>query len=206
MTSPGRPIDDPDVLLDLILPDPLPPGGRDLLVRVAAVSVNPRDVKSRKAMDASPDQPRVLGYDASGIVEAVGPECVFFQPGDAVMYAGVLDRQGSNAEFQLVDERIVGRKPMNLDHADAASLPLTSLTAYELLFDQMKIPDGALSAGETVLIVGGGGGVPSTIQLARAKTELTVVASASRPVTEAWVRECGAHHVVDHSRPNAAPD
>jgi NADPH:quinone reductase len=202
MTSPGRPIDDPQALLDLILPDPPPPRGRDLLVRVAAVSVNPRDVKSRKAMDASPQQPRVLGYDASGMVEAVGPECVLFQPGDAVMYAGVLDRQGSNAELQLVDERIVGRKPMNLDHADAASLPLTSLTAYELLFDRMKIPEGAQSAGETVLIVGGGGGVPSmAIQLARAKTELTVVASASRPVTEAWVRECGAHHVVDHSRP-----
>jgi zinc-binding alcohol dehydrogenase family protein len=153
-------------------------------------------------MEASPDQPCVLGYDASGVVEAVGSDCVLFQPGDEVMYAGVLDRPGSNAELQLVDERIVGRKPINLDHADAASLPLTSLTAYELLFDRMKIADRALSTRDTLLIVGGGGGVPSmAIQLARAKTELSVVASASRPVTEAWVRECGAHHVVDHSRP-----
>jgi zinc-binding alcohol dehydrogenase family protein len=199
----GLPISDPRALEDLELPAPGPPAGRDLLVRVRAVSVNPRDVKSRLAMPAPEGQPMVLGYDASGVVEAVGPEARLFRPGDEVFYAGVLNRQGSNAELQLVDERIVGRKPVTLGHAAAASLPLTALTAWEMLFDRLQVPregaDGAL------LIIGGAGGVPSVaIQLARRLTDAVVVATASRPESKAWVRELGAEHVVDHAQPLAA--
>ena len=197
----GLPIADEYALRDLELPDPPAPMGRDLLVRVQAVSVNPRDAKSRSTVKATPERPVVLGYDASGIVEAVGPEATLFRSGDAVFYAGVLNRQGSNAELQLVDERIVGRKPASLDHAAAASLPLTALTAYEMLFDRLGIPQGQGAEGDAVLILGGAGGVPSiTIQLARALTALTVVATASRPESERWVRELGAHHVANHSK------
>ncbi|MBV8401319.1 MAG: zinc-binding alcohol dehydrogenase family protein [Acetobacteraceae bacterium] len=198
----GLPISDENALLDLELPDPGPPAGRDLLVRVHAVSVNPRDSKSRKTFEASPDKPVILGYDASGVVEAVGPEVALFRPGDEVFYAGVLNRPGSNAELKLVDERIVGRKPASLDHAAAASLPLTALTAYEMLFDRLGIPRGD-RAGEAdaALILGGAGGVPSiAIQLARNLTALAVVATASRPESERWVRELGAHHVINHAR------
>ncbi|HEY0418899.1 MAG TPA: zinc-binding alcohol dehydrogenase family protein, partial [Acetobacteraceae bacterium] len=199
----GLPIDDPQALHDLTLPDPGPPEGRDLLVRVRAVSINPRDVKSRLVFPASPEAPLVLGYDASGVVEAVGPQATLFRPGDEVFYAGVLGRQGSNAELQLVDERITGRKPASIDHAAAASLPLTALTAYEMLFDRLEIEHGAQD--EVVLVLGGAGGVPSmAIQLVRAITSLTVIATASRPESAAWVRGLGAHHVIDHSQALAA--
>ena len=199
----GLHADDPRSLVDLDLPEPDVPSGRDLLVRVHAVSVNPRDVKSRATVPATAGQPVVLGYDASGVVEAVGPDARLFQPGDAVFYAGVLNRPGSNAELQLVDERIVGRKPTTLGHADAASLPLTSLTAWEMLFDRLLLPRDA--DAETLLIVGGAGGVPSiAIQAARLLTDATIVATASRPESAAWVRERGAHHVVDHTRALAA--
>jgi zinc-binding alcohol dehydrogenase family protein len=200
----GLPITDPRALEDLVLPDPAPPQGHDLLVRVKAVSVNPRDVKSRRATPASADAPVVLGYDASGIVEAVGPAVTLFRPGDEVFYAGVVNRQGSNAELQLVDERIVGRKPAKLGHAAAASLPLTALTAWEMLFDRLEMPRGG-GTGATLLVIGGAGGVPSiAIQAARLLTGATVVATASRPESAEWVRGCGAQHVVDHSRPLAA--
>ncbi len=201
--EPGLPITDEDALRDLELPDPPAPGGRDLLVRVHAVSVNPRDVKSRQVFRGTPGKPVILGYDASGVVEAVGPEAALFRPGDPVFYAGVLNRPGSNAELQLVDERIVGRKPASLDHATAASLPLTALTAYEMLFDRLGVPRGqAAGAGDAILILGGAGGVPSiAIQLARSLTGLTVVASASRPESERWVRALGAQHVVNHAKP-----
>jgi NADPH2:quinone reductase len=202
-TERGLPISDPRALQDLVLPDPPAPTGRDLLVWVHAVSANPRDAKSRAVFEATPEKPVVLGYDASGIVEAVGPECRLFRPGDAVFYAGVLDRQGSNAELQLVDERIVGRKPASLGHADAAALPLTTLTAWEMLFDRLAIPHDE-GVGEALLVLGGAGGVPSiAIQLARALTGLTVIGTASRPESERWVRDRGAHHVVDHTRPLA---
>lgn len=198
----GLPITDENALRDLELPDLPAPAGRDLLVRVHAVSVNPRDAKSRAVFKATPERPMVLGYDASGVVDAVGPEATLFRPGDEVFYAGVLNRPGSNAELQLVDERIVGRKPASLDHAAAASLPLTALTAYEMLFDRLDIPQGQAGAGDAVLILGGAGGVPSiAIQLARALTALTVVATASRPESERWVRELGAHHVINHAKP-----
>ena len=200
----GLPITDPRALEDLEVEDPGPPAGHDILVRVRAISVNPRDVKSRMATAASPAKPVVLGYDASGIVEAVGPEVQFFRPGDAVFYAGVVNRQGSNAELQLVDERIVGRKPTTLDHAAAASLPLTALTAWEMVFDRLEIPRGG-GGGQALLVIGGAGGVPSiAIQLARRLTGVTVIASASRPDSDAWVRDLGAQHVVNHAQSLAA--
>lgn len=197
------PASDPGALIDLDLPEPGLPTGRDLLVRVRAVSVNPRDAKSRLALPASAEKPVVAGYDASGVVEAAGPDAKLFRRGDEVFYAGTLDRPGSNAEWQLVDERIVGRKPASLDHKRAASLPLTALTAWEMLFDRLGIPRGG-GEGEALLMLGGAGGVPSVaIQLARRLTELAVVGTASRPESAAWVRDLGAHHIVDHSRPLA---
>jgi len=198
------PIGDPAALLDLDLPEPGLPTGRDLLVRVRAVSVNPRDAKSRLGLPASPEKPVVAGYDASGVVEATGPGASLFRPGDEVFYAGTLDRPGSNAEWQLVDECIVGRKPASLDHKQAASLPLTALTAWEMLFDRLEVPRGS-GEGDALLMLGGAGGVPSVaIQLLRRLTGLTVVGTASRPESAAWVRDLGAHHVVDHSQPLAA--
>src|SRR5690606_6786071 len=159
------------------------------------VSVNPRDVKSRMTQAGSAEAPVVLGYDASGVVDSVGEAVSLFKPGDEVFYAGVIGRQGSNAEFQLVDERIVGRKPSSVDHATAASLPLTSLTAYEMLFDRLAIGRHAENR-PSLLVLGGAGGVPScAIQLAR-HAGATVVATASRPESERWVRELGAHHVI----------
>lgn len=199
----GVVISDPHSLEDIELPEPEMPTGRDLLVRVRAVAVNPRDIKSRMSIEPSGGKPVVLGYDASGVVEAVGERVELFRPGDEVFYAGVLDRQGANAELQRVDERIVGRKPSTIDHAAAASLPLTSLTAWEMLFDRLQLPiDGGL--GETLLVIGGAGGVPSmTLQFARQLSDVAVVATASRPESQSWVRSLGAHHVVDHSRPLA---
>lgn len=195
-----------DALVDIELPKPVPQG-RDILVAVKAVSVNPVDYKQRQSAERSiaPGW-KVLGYDASGMVAAVGPEATLFKPGDAVFYAGVIDRPGTNAEFHLVDERIVGRKPRSLDWAESAALPLTALTAWEGLFHRMDVTGRKVAgAAQAIVIVGGAGGVGSiAIQLARKLTNLTVIATASRPETQAWVREMGAHHVVDHSKPLAA--
>jgi zinc-binding alcohol dehydrogenase family protein len=200
----GLALSDPHSLEDIELLPPEKPTGRDLLVRVRAVAVNPRDIKSRMSIEPSGGKPVVLGYDASGVVEAVGEQAELFRPGDEVFYAGVLDRQGCNAELQLVDERIVGRKPATIDHAAAASLPLTSLTAWEMLFDRLQLPMGG-GSGETLLVIGGAGGVPSmALQFARKLSDVVVVATASRPESLSWVRALGAHHVVDHSRPLAA--
>lgn len=194
----GLPIDDPAALIDIELPIP-EPGPRDLRVKVHAVSVNPVDTKVRHRAQVS--QPRVLGWDAVGTVEAVGAAVTLFKPGDAVFYAGVIDRPGSNAQYQLVDERIVARKPASLDDAQAAALPLTAITAWELLFDRLRIAEGG-GQGQVLLITGAAGGVGSIlVQLARKLTSLTVVGTASRPQTQAWARELGAHHVIDHSQP-----
>ena len=188
-------------LIDLDLPKP-EPKGRDLLVEVRAVSVNPVDVKVRAATPPEPGTVKVLGWDAAGVVVAAGPEARLFKPGDEVFYAGAIDRSGSNAEFQLVDERIVGPKPASLDFAAAAALPLTTITAWEMLFDRLDVGRPVPGAAPAVLIVGGAGGVGSiAIQLVRALTDLTVIATASRPETRAWVRELGAHHVIDHREP-----
>ncbi|MCK8787733.1 zinc-binding alcohol dehydrogenase family protein [Roseomonas sp. NAR14] len=195
------PIDDENSLLDLELPVPeLRP--RDLLVRVQAISVNPADVKLRASAAPPEGTARILGYDAVGIVEAVGAEATLFRPGDAVFYAGSIDRPGTYAELHAVDERIVGHKPASLGIAEAAALPLTAITAWELLFDRLGVPYGEKTSEGALLIVNGAGGVGSIlIQLARRLTGLTVIATASRPDTIAWCRRMGAHHVIDHHQP-----
>jgi NADPH2:quinone reductase len=196
------PIEHAEALLDVELPDPRP-SGRDLLVAVRAVSVNPVDTKVRAPKDGVEPVARVLGWDAAGVVVEVGPEVTLFRVGDEVFYAGSILRPGSNAELQLVDERVVGHKPARLDFAEAAALPLTSLTAWELLFERLAVPRGEpKQPAGTLLVVGAGGGVGSVaLQLARRLTGLTVVATASRPETAEWARQLGAHHVVDHSQP-----
>ena len=197
-TQHGLPIDDPQALVDTELPMPLA-GPHDLLVEVRAVSVNPVDTKVR--LGAAVTEPRVLGWDASGVVRAVGSAVTLFAPGDEVFYAGSIVRPGSNSQFQTVDERIVGKKPANLGFAEAAALPLTSITAWELLFDRLRVAEGG-GEGKSLLIVGAGGGVGSILtQLARQLTRLTVIGSASRDATREWVTKLGAHHTVDHTRP-----
>lgn len=175
------------------------PGPRDLLVEVKAVSVNPVDFKVRA--NRPPEGTVILGWDAAGIVKEAGAEVTMFKPGDEVMYAGEFTRPGTNAEFQAVDERLVGRKPASISFADAAALPLTSITAWEMLFDSFGIKEGD-GAGEALLVIGGAGGVGSImIQLAKKLTGLTVVASASRDDTIAWVKKMGADHTVNHRKP-----
>ncbi len=160
------------------------PKGRDLLIRVRAVAVNPRDLKSRRNISPSAGNPVVMGYDASGVVEATGPDVTLFRPGDHVFYAGVLDRQGANAEFQLVDERITGIKPAALSFEAAASVPLTGLTAWEMLFDRLQLSVNG-DADQTLLMLGGAGGVPCmAIQLARTLSRVNIIGTASRQ------REC----------------
>ena len=182
--------------------------GRDLLVRVQAVSVNPVDTKLRAGASPAAGEYKVLGFDAVGVVHSVGADVALFKPGDAVWYAGAIDRPGTNSEFHLIDERIVGRKPASLSAADAAALPLTAITAWELLFDRLRVPRGAAggtAAPATLLVVGAAGGVGSIlVQLARQLTGLTVVGTASRPETRDWVMEMGAHHVIDHHHPMPA--
>jgi zinc-binding alcohol dehydrogenase family protein len=196
----GLPIDDPLALVDLELPAPAP-GARDLLVEVRAVSVNPVDTKVRRG--AAVNGPRVLGWDAAGVVRAVGAQVTLFKPGDEVFYAGSITRAGSNSELHLVDERIVGRKPASLGFAEAAAMPLTAITAWELLFDRLGVPEGG-GEGQSLLIVGAAGGVGSRLtQLARRLTRLQVIGTASREETRQWVRDLGAHEVIDHARPLA---
>lgn len=194
------PIEDENSLVDIVLPEPIA-HARDLLVEVRANSVNPVDTKVRRRSEPAPGEWKVLGWDAAGIVRAVGPEVTLFKPGDHVWYAGDLMRQGSNSELQLVDERIVGNMPASLSFAEAAALPLTSLTAWEMLFDRLEIPLTKEAGNDTLLIIGAGGGVGSImVQLARHMTGLFVIGTASRPETQDWVRQLGAHAVVDHSR------
>jgi NADPH:quinone reductase len=194
------PISDPESLVDVELPDPTPTG-RDLLVRVKAISVNPVDTKVRSPKDKVEPAPRVLGWDAAGVVEAVGPECSMFKAGDEVFYAGDITRPGTNSELHLVDERIAGRKPRTLGWADAAALPLTSLTAYEAFHDRLRIDRDGGDKGRTLLIIGGAGGVGSIgTQLAKI-AGLRVIATASRPESQAFCKEQGAEHVIDHRRP-----
>ncbi|WP_413740456.1 zinc-binding alcohol dehydrogenase family protein [Sodalis sp. RH14] len=197
-TRHGLPIEDPQALVDIDLPKPTP-GARDLLVAVKAISVNPVDTKVRAKAEVS--APRVLGWDVAGVVEAVGADVTLFKPGDEVFYAGSITRPGCNSEFHLVDERIAGHKPASLDFAHAAALPLTSVTAWELLFDRLGVAENG-GEGDVLLIIGAGGGVGSILtQLARRLTRMTVVGTASRQETRDWVLKLGAHHVIDHSRP-----
>ncbi|QDX21516.1 zinc-binding alcohol dehydrogenase family protein [Pandoraea pnomenusa] len=192
------PIDDPESLVDIELPTPTP-AGRDILVKVEAISVNPVDTKVRAPKAKVEATPRVLGWDAAGTVAAVGPDATLFRVGDPVYYAGSITRAGANSEFHLVDERIVGHMPASLDFVSAAALPLTTITAWEALFDRLGVaPDGS-DEGKSVLVVGGAGGVGSiAIQLARRVARLTVVATASRPASADWCRQLGAQHVIDH--------
>lgn len=189
-------------LLDITLPQPVA-SGQDILVKVAAISVNPVDTKVRKRAQPAVGEYKVLGWDAAGEVVAVGDQVNRFAVGDRVYYAGALQRQGSNAEYQLVDERLVGKMPANLSFTEAAALPLTALTAWELLFDRLELAVPSLKYPKPVLLVtGAAGGVGSVlVQLARKLTTVTIVATASRAETKAWVSELGAHYVIDHSQP-----
>ncbi|BAP41787.1 zinc-binding dehydrogenase family oxidoreductase [Pseudomonas sp. StFLB209] len=194
------PITDSQALQDIELPAPVA-GPRDLLVEVKAISVNPVDTKIRRNVQPQDGAAKVLGWDVVGVVKAVGSDVTLFQPGDKVFYAGDLTRSGGNAELHVVDERIVGHAPSSLSFAHAAALPLTAITAWELLFERLQIAEGQ-GEGQSLLIVGAAGGVGSIlVQLARQLTSLKVIGTASRPETAAWVRELGAHEVIDHSQP-----
>lgn len=198
------PITEPESLIDIELPRPIA-HGHDLLVRVKTVAVNPVDYKIRQNVEPEAGQYKVLGWDAVGEVVAVGDEVSLFSPGEVVYYAGDLTRQGSNAEYQLVDERLVGRKPKSLSDAEAAALPLTAITAWEMLFEhleiQQQIPGQHYPTNEIILIVGAAGGVGSImLQLAKVLTGATVIATASRESSQEWVKKLGADYVIDHSR------
>ena len=198
------PVEDADSLIDFEAANP-EPKGRDIRVAVKAISANPVDYKVRKRAAPPEGEIKILGYDATGIVDAVGPDVTLFKPGDEVFYAGSIQRQGTNSQFHLVDERIVGAKPKSLSFAQAAALPLTSITAWELLFDRLGAVPGKSVDTRTLLITGGAGGVGSIlIQLARRLTGLTVVATATRPESQKWCRDLGAHAVIDHARPMKA--
>jgi len=195
------PISDAQSLQNIELPDPVA-GPRDLLVEVKAISVNPVDTKIRQNVQPEGDNAKVLGWDVAGVVKAVGSDVTLFQPGDKVFYAGSLTRPGANSELHVVDERIVGHMPKSLSFAHAAALPLTAITAWELLFERLNIAQEKNETQQSLLIVGAAGGVGSILtQLARQLTSLKVIGTASRPETEAWVRELGAHEVLDHSKP-----
>jgi len=193
------PIDAAEALIDFEVAKG-EPKGRDIRIAVKAISANPVDYKLRKRAAPPEGEFKILGFDAAGVVDAVGSEVTLFKVGDEVFYAGSIQRQGTNSEFHLVDERIVGRKPKTLSFAQAAALPLTSITAWELLFDRLGAVPGKSVDPRTLLIIGGAGGVGSIlIQLARRLTGLTVVATASRPESRKWCLDLGAHAVVDHA-------
>ncbi len=199
------PINDPESLIDIELPQPIATG-YDLLIKVKAIAVNPVDYKIRQKVSSTDGNYKVIGWDAVGEVVATGEAATQFKPGDVVYYAGDLNRQGSNAEYQLVDERLVGSKPKSLSDAEAAALPLTSITAWEILFEHLSIkqqnPDSKEKSDEVILVVGAAGGVGSIlIQLAKAITGATIIATASRESSRAWVKKLGADHVVNHTQP-----
>lgn len=202
--SPGS-VDRDDAFVDIDLAKP-EPDGRDILVEVKAISINPVDTKIRATTaPADSEEWKVIGWDAAGVVAAVGPDARLFKKGDEVYYAGSIRRPGANAEFHLVDERIVGRRPTSLDWAESAAMPLTTLTAWEMLFDRLDVRRKVPGAANAILIIGGAGGVGSiATQLARQLTDLTVIATASRSETSEWVKAMGAHHVIDHSKPIAS--
>ncbi len=193
------PIEDANSLIDLELNDPVPEK-HDLLVEIKAISVNPVDTKVRQRFTPEPGNIKVLGWDASGVVKAVGEEVTLFRPGDEVWYAGAIDRPGCNAELHLVDERIVSKKPRSLSFAEAAAMPLTTITAWELLFDRFGMRRGKQNVQHQLLITGAGGGVGSMLtQLAHQLTDVTVIGTASRQQSSEWVLALGANFVIDHS-------
>ncbi|MGF1739455.1 zinc-binding alcohol dehydrogenase family protein [Photobacterium satsumensis] len=189
------PISESQSLIDITLPEPVATG-TDILVEVKAISVNPVDTKVRMRVAPEQGQYKVLGWDAAGTVKSVGPDVTLFKPGDKVWYAGDLTRSGTNAEFQLVDEKIVGHMPQNLGFAQAAALPLTTITAWEMLFDRLEVDK---DSNKKLLIIGAAGGVGSImVQLAKKLTKLTVIGTASRPETQSWLNDLGADHVINH--------
>ncbi|MFT4746078.1 MAG: zinc-binding alcohol dehydrogenase family protein [Congregibacter sp.] len=199
------PISDSASLIDIELAQPAATGF-DILVRIKSISVNPVDYKIRQNVMPEDDKHKVLGWDAVGEVVAIGGSVSNFKPGDMVFYAGDLNRQGSNAEYQLVDERIVGNKPKSLSDSEAAALPLTAITAWELLFERLEIkqqnPTSKEQSSDVILIVGAAGGVGSIlVQLAKVLTGATVIATASRESSIKWVKKLGADYVIDHSKP-----
>lgn len=192
------PIDDPESLLDVELDKPSPKG-RDLLVKVRAISVNPVDTKVRSPKNRVESAPRVLGWDVAGVVVEAGPEATLFRPGDEVFYAGSMTRPGGNSEYHLVDERIVGTKPASLSFAEAAALPLTSITAWEGLYDRLGISrTRADNEGKTILIIGAAGGVGSIATQLAKHAGLTVIGTASRPESAQWAKELGADRIINH--------
>lgn len=195
------PIENPESLVDVVVEKPRATG-RDILVKVMAISVNPVDTKVRAPKDRVEEVPKILGWDVAGIVEEAGPNCSLFRPGDEVFYAGSIARQGGNSEYHLVDERIVGRKPASLNFAEAAALPLTSITAWEALFTRMSISqDPGANEKKSLLIIGAAGGVGSiAIQLAK-QAGLIVIGTASRPETVDWVKSMGADYTINHHDP-----
>src|SRR5438445_8200220 len=195
------PIEAQDALIDFEAAKP-EPRGRDIRVAVKAISANPVDYKVRKRAAPSEGEIKILGFDAAGIVDGVGPEVTLFKVGDEVFYAGSIQRQGTNSEFHLVDERIVGRKPKSLSFAQAAALPLTSITAWELLFDRLGAVPGKSVDSRTLLITSAAGEVGSIlVQLARRRSGLTVAATAARAESQNWCIGLGAHGRVGHAKP-----
>ena len=195
------PIQDPNALQDIELPEPVA-GPRDVLVEVKAISVNPVDTKVRQNAQPEGGAAKVLGWDVAGVVKAIGSDVSLFKVGDNVFYAGSIARAGGNSELHVVDERIVGHMPKSLGFAEAAALPLTAITAWELLFERLAIKEGKNDEQQSLLIVGAAGGVGSILtQLASQLTALKVIGTASRPETQAWVRELGADVVIDHTQP-----
>ena len=201
----AQPIDNPNSLQDIELAEPVAEGD-DILVKIEAIAVNPVDYKIRQSVSSADGNPKVLGWDAVGEVVAIGEKVTLFAPGDHVFYAGDLNRQGTNAEYHLADQRVVGKKPKTLSNAEAAALPLTTITAWELLFEHLQIERqeaGAVSESEDViLVIGAAGGVGSILlQLIKALTGAKVIATASRESSIAWVKELGADHVINHKEP-----
>jgi zinc-binding alcohol dehydrogenase family protein len=203
--SQSLPISNPQSLVDIELSKPSA-SGHDLLVKVLSIAVNPVDYKVRQNVEPENGQYKVIGWDAVGEVIDTGELVSNFKPGDKVFYAGDLNRQGSNAEYQLVDERIVGYKPKSLSDSEAAALPLTTITAWELLFERLEVkqqdPSNRERSNDIILIVGAAGGVGSVlVQLASVLTGAIVIATASRDSSAQWVKKLGADFVVDHSKP-----
>lgn len=199
------PVEDPSSLVEVEVPAP-EPGGRDLLVRVKAVSVNPVDVKVRSRLKTVETEPQIIGWDAAGVVESIGSDVSLFKVGDEVYYAGEITRPGCNSQYHLVDERIVGRKPTSLSFEQAAAMPLTTITAWEMLFDRLGVEKGATGQQDqrSVLIIGGAGGVGSiAIQLAKKVAGCKVIATASRGESAEWCRKLGADEIINHHEPFA---
>ncbi len=192
------PIDLPDSLVDVEIDKPNPQG-REVLVKVNAVAVNPVDTKMRSPQDKVEDSPRILGWDVAGVVESVGADVTLFNAGDEVFYAGSFVQPGCNSEFHIVDERIVGNKPKSLDFAQSAALPLTSITAWEAMFDRLEIDATGADEGKNLLIIGGAGGVGSiATQFAKQLAKLNVTVTASRPESKTWVKNLGVDHIINH--------